>query len=209
MKVHKNHQLNTMTAASLMPILPVIVASASGGIVGEVLPDPQHALWTMIVSYVLWGLGVPLATVVMIIYFNRLIFHKLPPKDVVVSTFIPLGPFGEGGFAIMQLGKVALKIFDSTHTLPAANGVAGEIFYVAGLLTALIMWGFGIAWLVFALASVCSYRRFPFNVGWWACTFPLGVFAVSSTALGRELPSTFFNIIGVVGSSQSTSTHGS
>ncbi len=40
-----------MTAAWLLPIVPTIVASASGGIVAEVLPNPQHALITVITSY--------------------------------------------------------------------------------------------------------------------------------------------------------------
>ena len=198
MKYHINTQLGTMTAAWCLPILPTIVASATGSIISEVLPNPQHALWTLVISYILWGIGVPFSIVVMVIYFQRLTVHKLPPRDVIVSVFLPLGPFGEGGFAVMQLGKVALTLFPRTNTLPAAGGHAGPILYVAGLLMALIMWGFGIVWLTFAIASVISYSRFPFNIGWWGCTFPLGVFAVSSNTMGKELPSSFFTIIGTV-----------
>ena len=61
--------LLTMTAAWLLPIVAPIVAAASGGIVAEVLPDPQHALWTAITSYILWGTGVPLTIAVLVIYF--------------------------------------------------------------------------------------------------------------------------------------------
>ena len=56
-----------MTAAWLLPIVAPIVAAASGGIVGDVLPNPQHALWTVVVSYILWGIGVPLAMAVLVI----------------------------------------------------------------------------------------------------------------------------------------------
>jgi tellurite resistance protein TehA-like permease len=61
-----------MTAIWLLPIVATIVASASGGIVASILPSPQHALWTLITSYILWGTGVPLAMVTLVIYFHRL-----------------------------------------------------------------------------------------------------------------------------------------
>lgn len=190
-------ELSTMTAAWLLPIVAPIVAAASGGIVAGVLPNPQHALWTIIVSYVLWGTGIPLAMAVLVIYFHRLTVHKLPPREVIVSVFLPLGPLGQGGFGIMQLGKVALQTFPKTHTLQAAGAGAGDILYVVGWLMALIMWGFGIVWLFFALASI-SRSKFPFNMGWWGFTFPLGVFAISTSTLGKETPSTFFSILGTV-----------
>jgi len=196
MYFHKT-ELSTMTAAWLLPIVAPIVAAASGGIVADILPNPQHALWTVIVSYILWGTGIPLAMAVLVIYFQRLTMCKLPPREVIVSVFLPLGPLGQGGFAIMQLGKVSLKIFPKTHTLEAANGQAGEILYTIGWLTALLMWGFAIVWLFFAIASICS-SKFPFNIGWWGFTFPLGVFSVSTTTIGKELPSRFFDVLGTV-----------
>lgn len=192
---HKT-ELSSMTAAWLLPIVATIVAAASGGIVAGALPNPHHAMWTLIVSYILWGTGVPLAMVVLVIYFQRLTVYKLPPREVIVSVFLPLGPLGQGGFGIMQLGKVAARIFPETHTL-AAGGNPGEILYVVGWLIALIMWGFAIVWLFFALASI-SRSKFPFNMGWWGFTFPLGVFAVSTTTLGKEMPSVFFDVLGTV-----------
>ena len=87
-----------MTAAWLLPIVSCVVAAASGAIVSDILPNPQIALWTIITSYILWGIGVPLAMMVICIYLQRLMFHKLPPKATLVSVFLPLGPLGQGGF---------------------------------------------------------------------------------------------------------------
>ncbi len=225
-------ELSQMTAAWLLPIVAPIVAAASGGIVAEVLPNPQHALWTVMVSYILWGTGVPLAMAVLVIYFQRLTVHKLPPREGIVSVFLPLGPLGQGGFAIMQLGKVALKVFPETETLSGTAARPGDILYVVGWLIALIMWGFAIVWLFFALASI-SRSKFPFNMGthpfdlyyfsmrrtgqdmfsmghnqwtdnlyffsgWWGFTFPLGVLAVSTTNIGKETSSRFFDVLGTV-----------
>ena len=192
--------LSTMTAAWLLPIVAPIVASASGGIVASVLPDPRHALWTIITSYILWGIGVPLAMVVLVIYFQRLTMYKIPPREVIVSVLLPLGPLGQGGFAVMQLGTVSMRIFPLTKTLPAvaaAGGRPGDILYIMGWVVALVMWGFGVVWLFFALASI-SRSSFPFNMGWWGFTFPLGVLTVSTTTIGKETESRFFDVLGTV-----------
>jgi tellurite resistance protein TehA-like permease len=87
-----------MTAVWLLPIVGTVVTASSGALVAEILPNPQHALWTIIVSYVLWGIGLPLALMVMVIYLQRLTLHKIPPKAMIVSVFLPLGPLGQGGF---------------------------------------------------------------------------------------------------------------
>jgi hypothetical protein len=70
--------------------------------VAGVLPNEQYALWTVIVSYVLWGIGLPLGMMVMVIYLLRLALHKLPPKAVIVSVFLPLGPLGQGSLGYVK-----------------------------------------------------------------------------------------------------------
>ena len=91
-------ELSEMTALWLLPIVTTVVAAATGGIVAEVLDNPQHALWTMMASYAIWGIGVPWSMMVLVIYFQRLALHKLPPKEILVSMFLPIGPCGQGGY---------------------------------------------------------------------------------------------------------------
>lgn len=187
-----------MTAAWLLPIVAPIVAAASGGIVAAVLPNPQHALWTVVISYILWGCAVPLAMVVLTIYFQRLTMHHLPPREVIVSVFLPLGPLGQGAFGIMQLGSVALDLFPTTSSVPLIEALlAGQIFYTVGLFLGILMWGYGLVWLFFAFATI-TRSRFPFNLGWWGFTFPLGVYTVATIQISKELPSLFFKIIGTI-----------
>lgn len=95
----------------------------------------------------------------------------------------------------MYLGKVSLRVFPATGTL---HPLAGDVAYILGFFVALVMWGFGIIWLLFALATIIKSRPFPFNMGWWGFTFPLGVFAASSLQLGAEMPSLFFRVLGTV-----------
>jgi tellurite resistance protein TehA-like permease len=60
------------------------------------------------------------------------------------------------------------------------------------------MWAFGLTWLCFALASIYKARPFPFNMGWWGFTFPLGVMALSTMEFGNIFPSLFFKVLGTI-----------
>jgi tellurite resistance protein TehA-like permease len=196
MREHKQ-KVDTMTAAWLLPIVATIVAASSGGIVASILPNSEDQLITLLVSYVLSGTGVPLAMCVIVIYLLRLTTVSLPPKAVIVSSFLPLGPLGHGSFGIMQLGKIAREVFPKQQTLPTV-GNAGDILYVFGFRIDITMWGFGLVWLTFVVATINHSRRFPFNMGWWDFTFPLGVFTTATTMLAAELPSAFFRILGTI-----------
>lgn len=102
-------------------------------------------------------------------------------------------------FSVMKLGQCAKAIFPQTMTLEQSSG---STFYTLGFLVALILWGFGLVWLFFAIASIVRSKGFPFNIGWWGFTFPLGVFAASTVQMGSELPSGFFNVLGTVSDSE-------
>lgn len=187
--------LRAMTALQLLPVVATVVAAASSGLVASILPHPQQALATVLAGYVLWGIGVPSAMMILVIYYQRLAVHKLPPREIIVSTFLPLGPLNMGAFGLMQLGNVALRLFPRTNTILP---LAGEIIYTVSVLVGIVLWAFSLLWLFFAVASIVRSKRFPFNMGWWGFTFPIGTFGLSSNKLAIELPSLFFRVIGAI-----------
>lgn len=196
MSASNQRSLDTITAAQLLPIAATIVAAATGSRVAGVLPDPQYTLGTLIACYVMWGMSVPMALSVLVMYYQRLALHKMPPREVIVSAFLPLGPLGYGGFTVLELGRVAKDIFPLTDTLN--DPIAGSIAYTLGFFVALIMWGYGLVFFAFAIASIHKSRPFPFNMGWWGFTFPLGVFSNSTILIGQCLPSLFFRVLGTI-----------
>jgi tellurite resistance protein TehA-like permease len=189
--------LDRITAAQLLPIAASIVAAGTGARVAEHLPDPERALGTILACYVMWGMATPLAMTVLVMYYTRLALHKLPPREIVVSSFLPLGPLGMGGYAVTYLGRVSREVFPATQFF-SDMPVAGDIFFINGVFIALIMWAFGLTWLCFALASIYKSRPFPFNMGWWGFTFPLGVMALSTMEFGNIFPSLFFKVLGTI-----------
>jgi tellurite resistance protein TehA-like permease len=96
----------------------------------------------------------------------------------------------------MKLGTAGKTVLSETQTLNDSS--AASIVYVVGAMTALILWAFGLPWLFFAFASVLKSGRFPFNMGWWAFTFPVGAYAMGTCQLGRQLPCAFFKVLGTV-----------
>lgn len=168
MSAKHQRELPSITAAQLLPIAATIVAAGTGAETAAILTNQHRALATLITCYVLWGMATPMAMCVLVIYYQRLALHKMPPREIIVSAFLPLGPLGFGGYTIMYLGKVASTVFPATNTL---DPIAGSVAYVLGFFVALIMWGFGLVWMAFALASIYMSRPFPFNMGWWGFTY--------------------------------------
>ncbi|EOO01485.1 putative trna wybutosine-synthesizing protein 1 protein [Phaeoacremonium minimum UCRPA7] len=194
-------QLNETTAALLLPVVPAVVASASGGILAEALPNTDHAVTTLVTSYILWGIGESFSMFILAMYFHRLTVHHLPPREIIVSVFLPVGPLGQGGFGIQQLGKVALKLLPQTASFGKVGTDAihgGEVLYMVGIFMAFIMWGAGLGWLMLAGASILTTANFPFNMGWWGFTFPLGVFTTCTGMLAQELSSPFFKVLTMI-----------
>lgn len=99
MAPHDPTELRSMTAAWLLPAISTIVAAATGSVVAGGLPNPQMAIWTITASYILWAMGEALALMVLVMYFQRLALYQSPPRSVIVTVVLPLGPMGQGGFA--------------------------------------------------------------------------------------------------------------
>lgn len=62
---------------------------------------------------VLLGIGFLLAQQIITIYYNRLILHNLPAREVIVSSFLPVGPT-----AMTALGLMNLALAADHHLIP-------------------------------------------------------------------------------------------
>ncbi|KAH7383061.1 MFS transporter [Cadophora sp. MPI-SDFR-AT-0126] len=194
---NQRSELAEMTALYFIPIVSVVIAATSGGLVASVIPDPNHRLWTLIISYILWGIGSPLSWVILVLYFLRMTVHKPLKREVIVSLLLPVGPLSLSGFSIIVLGKLARNLFPVTHTLPKFAG-AGDVFYAVGMLVGLILWGFSIVWFFVAVVMIATSGGFPFNMGWWGFIFPVGVFTLLTISISEELESEFLKVLSCV-----------
>ncbi len=186
--VVQDHALERMTGVWLLPVVPAEVAASSAGVLAPHLPAAQ-AQTLVVAGYALWGMSVPIALGILTVLYLRLALHKLPPKELGVSTWLSLGPIGTGAFALLTLGGAAPHAFAGTVLAPVA-ALAGPL----GLVGALVLWGLGLWWLVTAIAltAIQMRRGLPFNLGWWGFTFPVGVYTATTLTLGLRTGMPFF-----------------
>jgi hypothetical protein len=74
-----DHTVSSVTGVWLQPSVSTIVASASGAIVAPYL-SAAHARLTVVVSYILLGMGFMPAVLIMGMYFHRLAVYKVSPR---------------------------------------------------------------------------------------------------------------------------------
>ncbi|KAK4686977.1 hypothetical protein P7C73_g3143, partial [Tremellales sp. Uapishka_1] len=213
----QTHTSSTVASVWLLPIVTSVVAAASGGVIAaSLLPfSPALARSTIIVSYVVWGTGVPIAGFFMTLWIYRTALEGIPAAASLPSVFLPLGPCGQGSFGILLLGKTVRQLaYEHSISFSVLDGnresflVIADAIYAGGLIMALILWGLGLCWYIIAWAVIFDHvaqkdnRSFfgkkHFSVGYTAFTFPIGVFGTASVLLGSELDSAAFRVIGAL-----------
>ena len=181
---HQEHTLPQMTAVWLLPIVACEVAASSGGLLLGHLAVDAHAVAILLGSYVLWGISVLPAFAILTILMLRLALHKLPEKELAISSWLALGPIGTAALALLLLGEHA-------PTVLASIGLAemGQLFQYAGVFASLMLLGFGLWWLGIAMMTTLHHAKqdLPFNLGWWGLTFPLGVYTLAILNLAQQL----------------------
>ena len=88
-----------MTALYLIPVVAIVIAATSGALVAGALRDEKYKLWTLVISYIFWGIGTPLSWIILTVYFLRMMMHQPLQREVIVSLLLPIGPLGLSGFS--------------------------------------------------------------------------------------------------------------
>ena len=182
-----------MTATWLLPIIPLIVSSSTGGLLAApLLPfSSSKSLATLVFATVSVSMGLTLAFMILTLYFLRLVLHGIPRSGGVVSVYIPLGPVGQGGYSILLLGagyNALLPLHYGNSTVLRLETV-GQIVSVATLAIAVALWVMGTLWLIYGLmatADVLWNDHVHFKQAFWSLIFP-NVSACSSHLLLRYL----------------------
>ena len=178
----QQHALQGMTAVWLLPIVACEVAASSGGLLLAHLPAQAHAVHILLGSYLLWGISVFPAFAILSILLLRLALHQLPSKEMAISSWLALGPIGTGALALVLLGEQAPRILTAVNLVDL-----GQVLLQGGVFAALVLLGFGVWWFgVAILITLKHLRDLPFNLGWWAMTFPFGVFSLAVIHLAEH-----------------------
>ncbi|KAF9644894.1 hypothetical protein BDM02DRAFT_830193 [Thelephora ganbajun] len=204
MIVRQEQSLAKMTAVWLLPVVTLVVASSTGGLVAKALHPHSVtlALLTTAFSFVMVLIGLSLALMIINVYLLRLITYGTPDATLILSAFIVLGPLGQGGYSLLVNGEnlAGLLPLQFEGHFPFIEQ-AGQVIFAVCFAGAFILWSMGIAWIVLAILSIFSVVRkgkIPFSMAYWGMVFPHGTFAILSVQMAKVLDSPFYRVFGAL-----------
>lgn len=201
---HQEHSIQKMTALWLLPIITLIVSSSSGGLVAHALipHSPTAALIGTAFSLTMVLMGLSFALMVITIFFLRLVTSGPPEPALILSSFIVLGPLGQGGFSLLVNGQ------NLSELLPLHMGsefpaiaLAGQILFAGCFLGAYVLFSMGMAWTLLSIIATLHVRArspLPFSMAYWGLIFPNGVYALLCAQLAQVLDSPTYRVIGAI-----------
>ncbi|KAI5957238.1 hypothetical protein KGF54_000166 [Candida jiufengensis] len=210
-KLNKSEVDAKLNATLLLPIVAITVCSSSGHAIELDLYTTNETVITMIVSLMLWCLSISLAYMIMTIYIWRLIVHKIPPTNLIFTSFLPVGFLGQSSYSIYLFGVHVNELVP--HDL-----LYGKMLLCIGGFIGLFLLSFGYFMTFVAIASILSkispfaklpnskhtnrYGLLKHHKGFWAMTFPMGTMALSNIEIGRggvgDYPLLTFKVMGSI-----------
>jgi len=177
---YQEHSLESMTAMWLLPVVTLIVASSSGGIIsGSVeVYSTQSAFDTLMASIFLVIVGLSLALMILVIYLQRLVIHGVPPGGALTSVFLPLGPTGQAGYSILIIGerlRALLPRNSSANSHFLNSDDAATIIDVICICLSFALWSLATMWTFYGFLSIYARLReslVNFKLSFWGMVFP-------------------------------------
>ncbi|EGO25854.1 hypothetical protein SERLADRAFT_466566 [Serpula lacrymans var. lacrymans S7.9] len=205
MMIKHDHAIPKMSAIWLLPVVTLIVASSTGGLLSAAIKPHTTtiALLTTSISFTMVIIGLSLAMMMITVYLTRLITNGPPEVNLILSAFVVLGPLGQGGYSLLVNGQ------DLSELLPLhlngnfpSSALAGQMIYAVCFCGAYALWSMGICWILIAILSILNIVRkekmIPFSIAYWGLVFPNAVYALLSVQLGKVLNSDFFLVFGTI-----------
>ncbi|KAK7451475.1 hypothetical protein Landi51_04846 [Colletotrichum acutatum] len=182
-----------LSPSTQLAVTAALTAAAAGGTLctsSAHLPGAQQ-LPIIVVSYLLIGMGLPLAFALDVLFWARLLGgNNEPPKEKAFQDMILCGPWGQASYALQILGQAVVggsfASYTGTGALLSADAAAAPVGY-ASIFAGLVAWGLGTYWWLFALLGVFRAffeggwkpSRIPYTLAGWAMVFPWEPYANS------------------------------
>ena len=200
-----------LNANILLPIVTITVVSSCGHNIEMELHSINETIVTMLTSFMLWCLSVSLAMMIITIYISRLIIHKIPNTQIIMTGFLPVGFLGQSSYSVYLFGS-------NLNQLIPKELLYGKIFLCICGFFSLFLVCLGYFMLFVAIISIFSkikpfartphhehtnrYGLLKLNKSFWSMTFPLGTMSLSNTIIGGgevgNYPLLTFKIMGCI-----------
>jgi tellurite resistance protein TehA-like permease len=161
-----------------------VVATQSLSIVAAALapvaPSEGFQAELPVVAVCLWGLGVMLYLILIVIIFMRLLLVEVTPAEMGPAYWIAMG-----ATAISVRAAAGILVLHGPHAEPLVKELRP---FVIGL--SVVLWSFGTWWIPLLVAFgvwryVIKRYSWAYEPRLWSVVFPLGMYTVASYTLGK------------------------
>jgi C4-dicarboxylate transporter/malic acid transport protein len=177
-----------------LPPVGLFVVVFAGNFLAMHMQSVSHAKWILFLNTFILGAAIPMTVVVFTVVLFRALFYNFPRKDVAPSFMIGVAPIGVSIVAINTYLPLLKKL-----ALPELIGV--EALAPLVKLVSLLLWGFGLWWLLIAVMVITYYfikQGVPVTLGYWAFIFPPTAYTIATLILAKSLNMPFMKYFAVV-----------
>ncbi|AXS79127.1 C4-dicarboxylate ABC transporter [Dechloromonas sp. HYN0024] len=175
--------LDHVTPAHFIPAVGLVVMPLAGGpLLGHL--DGVWREWALTINVVGLGAGSMMYIGLFGLALHRHYLHKPAAGILTPTIWIHLAP----------IGVIPVSLLNVVEQLPYPAAREGATVLM------LLIWGFGVWWLVMACLLTLAARRagqLPFALSWWGFTFPVGAFVGESLRLTQVLGWSSTLLVGV------------
>jgi C4-dicarboxylate transporter/malic acid transport protein len=165
-----------------LPPVGLFVLVFAGNFWALQMTNQDHVKSILFANTLILGAAIPLTTMLYTIILFRALFYNFPRKDVAPNFMIGVAPVGVCIIAINTI----LPVLEKSAVSIIATGTLAPFISVASLL----LWGFGLWWLIYALIIIVFYflkQGIPFTLGYWAFIFPPAAYIIATLILAKSL----------------------
>ncbi len=158
---HEKYEIHHINPAWFIPA----VGNAIVPLAGVPLGYPELSWFFFSTGMVFW-------LVLMVIVFNRIIFHMPLPDRLLPTLFILIAPPAVGFLSYIKL--------------------TGELNAFAQ-----VLYNFALFLTILLLSQLPRFARLPFFLSWWAYSFPLAAMSIASMVMAQISGKAFYGYIGL------------
>ncbi|KAI0036945.1 voltage-dependent anion channel-domain-containing protein [Vararia minispora EC-137] len=184
---NEKHDITKFTPAWMFFMFPMmLVGVVAFNTLRTMNPADSKAVGVLFLGYFFQGIGFFVTMFYICIYFLRIMMTGFMDGHQANGAFVAVGPPGFTALALINLGSNARTILPQ-HGL--ISETAGEVWYAASVLTALMLYGLAVFLVIFGALPYWFklHKHLHEILGCWALTFPNVGWIASTGALGNAL----------------------
>jgi len=146
------------------------------------MTNQAHIKNILFLNTLILGIAIPLTTIIYTLVLFRALFYNFPRRDVAPSFMIGVAPVG---VAIVAINTIIPVLAKSGVSIIAPGTLAPFVKVIS-----LLLWGFGLWWLIYALITIALYmlkQGVPVTLGYWAFIFPPAAYTIATLILAKSL----------------------